>query len=581
VPNALHPPAGLSGIVSSKYKAYCNKVVELRRRKAQLQLVQTQKERSELRSLERTLVPQGAGTFESTLEGELVRQSRTTSLWWGCYARLDARRQVLLFTDSKSDRITRSITSHAWAVALSKYALVHELQDSYAQRPAAFEIVPKRPELPVITLASDGSMTTRRWVCALQQAIDDAGADEESQQTGEENGALLPPGRPGQEQPLSGSAGGGSRTQADGFGAGGGGGLADVLSVVPTALLPFAHKLEHAIEYASQRVDVLASQKLDEMDRQFGCTMGEQAALVETALAQLERDRLALSEVVVSALDQYEREAADKLNSQLLAVAQAQLHYHTSAAAQMAQLCAALEAKAPPPASAASHVPIPSVNAPGVEAPSARPPVVAIASLVHDPEPHDQPEQAQQEQQPLPPPPVLLKRESSKDLVVVLHGHAPPVPPMSPAAVAAATAVPPPPPIRRGSSKDLVVVQEGSAPPLLSPGESSPTPIGLSRSTCSSPRKDSLDSPRRLAAVPENLAPSGATFRSSNLARPPAVPADRLNFFEDEKDLPAGAFDGAVAPPTTSDGLGGITRPRTADGGYDSDDEDGTHEIIE
>lgn len=563
------PPAGLSGIVSSKYKAYCNKVVELRRRKAQLQLVQTQKERSDLRSLERTLVPRAANTFESTLEGELVRQSRTTNLWWDCYARLDPRRQILLFTDSKADRITRSITSHARAVALSKYALVHELQDSYAQRPAAFEIVPKRPELPVITLASDGSMTTRRWVCALQQAIDDAGADEETEQPGEEAGALSPPGRPtrGQEQQLSGLAADGSGAQADRSGAGGGGGLADVLSVVPTALLPFAHRLEHLIEYSSQRVDVLASQKVDEMDRQFGCTMGEQAARVETALAQLSRDRQALSEVVISALDQYEREAAEKLNTQLLAVAQAQLHFHTSAAAQMAQLCAALKAKAPAPAVATPRVPSSSVAGP-----SASPPVVAIASLVHDPEPHAQPEQ-----EPLPPPPVLMKRESSRDLVVVHQGHAPPVPRMSPAAMAAVTAELPAPPLRRGSSVDLVLVQEDSSPPLLSSSESGPTPTRFR----SSAGDLSQDSPRRLAAVPEDRAPSSVPCTSPVLARPPAAPATAPNFFEDDEDLPVGSVGSTLVPPSISDGLGGTARSGAAIGGCDFDDEEGTHEIIE
>jgi hypothetical protein len=599
-PHALpFPPAGLSGIVSSKYKSYCNKIVELRRRKAQLQLIQTQKELSDLRALERTLVPPAAGTFESTLEGELVRQSRTTHLWWDCYARLDPRRQVLLFTDSKTDRITRSITSHARAVALSQYALVHELQDSYAQRPAAFEIVPKRPELPVITLASDGSMTTRRWVCALQQAIDDAGGDDESEQSGEDAGALSPPGRSTrgreQEQQGSGSAAGGSGAQADG--SSGGGGFAEVLSVVPTALLPFAHKLEHWIENTSQRVDVLASQKLDEMDRQFGSTMAEQAARVETALAQLNRDRQALSEVVISALDQYERDAAEKLNSQLLAVAQAQLDYHTSAAAQMAQLCAALQATAPPPATATSHAHQSSVGGPsaspsGAVGPSSypsnmsgpaasSPPVVAFASLVHEPEPHNpEPHQPLAQTQELPPPPVLLKRESSQNLVVVHEGHAPPIPPLSSAAAAVVSAAAPPPPIRRGSSNDLVITHEGSAPPLPSLSLSSATDIAFS------PTSSSVDSPpyspSRLAAVPEDVPSTSLNSTSPSLARPLA-PAAAANFFDDGDDLPDASFAGTHAPPSTSDGLGGMAASKSgaATGGYESDDEDATQEIIE
>ena len=39
-------------------------------------------------------------------------------------------------------------------------------------RAAAFELVPLVPELPIITLAADGTMASRRWVCALQQAIE-------------------------------------------------------------------------------------------------------------------------------------------------------------------------------------------------------------------------------------------------------------------------------------------------------------------------------------------------------------------------------------------------------------------------
>ena len=159
---------GLSLVVSNKYKAYCNKTVELRRRRAQLQLMVTQKERADLRSLERSLVPpasRAGEAFETEMEGpvrpmfsfslslslsstflpppspspspppspslplplslspspslpphprvshgrprprrpapQLFRLSSTTGVWWPCYARLDAKRQILLFTSSK------------------------------------------------------------------------------------------------------------------------------------------------------------------------------------------------------------------------------------------------------------------------------------------------------------------------------------------------------------------------------------------------------------------------------------------------------------------------------------------------
>lgn len=40
------------------------------------------------------------------------------------------------------------------------------------KRAAAFELVPLLPELPVVMLASDGTLCTRKWVYALQEAID-------------------------------------------------------------------------------------------------------------------------------------------------------------------------------------------------------------------------------------------------------------------------------------------------------------------------------------------------------------------------------------------------------------------------
>ena len=165
---------GLALVVTNKYKAFCNKTVELRRRKAQLQLLIRQKERSTLRTLERSLIPEAAGAFSCSLEGPLARLSSTTRIWWDCYARLDSRRKVLLFTSSKDD----PPASATRAVALSKYVLAHELQETFAGHAAAFELVPLQPELPAVVLAADGSMMARKWVFALQQALDSEDGEE-------------------------------------------------------------------------------------------------------------------------------------------------------------------------------------------------------------------------------------------------------------------------------------------------------------------------------------------------------------------------------------------------------------------
>lgn len=83
------------------------------------QLMVKQRERSDLRSLERSLIPPAGGAqaaFTVDLEGPLFRQSPTTKLWWACHARLDAKRKVLLFTNRQSDPASAAIK----AVALCK-----------------------------------------------------------------------------------------------------------------------------------------------------------------------------------------------------------------------------------------------------------------------------------------------------------------------------------------------------------------------------------------------------------------------------------------------------------------------------
>ena len=118
----LNPLQGEAAVVQEKYASYCNAVIESRRQRSQLQVVQRQKERAELRSLERTLIPsaaqaaQGDKAFSTDMEGYLAARSATTLLWWSGYARLDAQRKVLLLLSKQADPPSAA----SRAVALSK-----------------------------------------------------------------------------------------------------------------------------------------------------------------------------------------------------------------------------------------------------------------------------------------------------------------------------------------------------------------------------------------------------------------------------------------------------------------------------
>ena len=197
----LNPLQGAAAVVQEKYASYCSTVIESRRQKSHLQVLLRQKERAELRSLERTLIPsaskgaQGDNAFATDMEGNLAARSPTTLLWWSGYARLDTQRKVLLLLSKQADPPSAA----SRAVALSKYTLAHELPEHFAKRAAAFELVPHDPELPVVVLASDGSMASRRWVAALQEAIDYLPEDEEPPQ-GDESHASPGVGTPPQPQ---------------------------------------------------------------------------------------------------------------------------------------------------------------------------------------------------------------------------------------------------------------------------------------------------------------------------------------------------------------------------------------------
>jgi len=239
---------GLSLVVANKYKLYCNKVIEIRRRKAQLQLLVKQKERADLRSLERTLIPTAAGAFDVDTEGTLWKCSSTTKLWWSCYARLDSKRKVLLLSKSQADTPTAATK----AVALSKYVLCHELPEHYVKRAAAFELVPVDRDLPVIVLAADGTMASRKWVCALQESIDFITDEEEeaaaaaAPPAGEASAADggAGPSTPQPPQPKAVAPGSETRERSTG----------SLEKLMPAPLKPLGVQIDRLVDFSSAKV---------------------------------------------------------------------------------------------------------------------------------------------------------------------------------------------------------------------------------------------------------------------------------------------------------------------------------------
>jgi len=331
---------GRALIVANKYKSYCNKTLELRRRKAQLQLMLRHMECSKLRSLERAKIPATPAEFTTAMEGPLSFRSTTTRLWYDCYARLDSRRKVLLLLNRPTDPPSAATK----AFALEKYVLAHEVPEAYVQRAAAFEIMPLQTELPLITLAANGSMASRKWVCALQQAMDAV------EPAGQKAGEVPDPATALSPLPMP-------RASAEE-------GDSSLTSTLST-LKPLTDKLEQFMDFSYT--------KIDELDKRFSLTLAEQASRVEAHVAQLARDRELLGQVVVSALDEFKSELQAVMASSLLEVAQAQLDYHQSAAAQMIHVCAALRSQAAAIPSSSRQAPSSSRQAPPLATPTAVP----------------------------------------------------------------------------------------------------------------------------------------------------------------------------------------------------------------
>ena len=325
---------GLALVVSNKYKAYTNKAVEMRRRKAQLQLLIRQKERSDLRSIERSLIPVGAGGFQADLEGTLMKQSTMTPFWWSCYARLDRSRRVLLF-NSRAGEPPSAATK---AVALSKYMLCHEVPEHYARRAAAFELVPLHPDLPIISLAGNGSLETRKWVCALQEAIDTPADDEAPSPAPAAVEAAVEAATPADPSaapsdgtsPATGRAGSGSAS--------------------PSRELADSSPLKQVAVKFGEMVD-FSSAKLDELDKQFSGTLAEQGSRYEIQIRQLNDEKQVVGESVAAAIDEFSAAMSWQMTDELLKISEAELEYHSGMAAHLQQLVTTLKARqaaAPP-----------------------------------------------------------------------------------------------------------------------------------------------------------------------------------------------------------------------------------------
>ena len=198
--------------------------------------------------LERTLIPTAAGAFDVDTEGTLWKCSSTTKLWWSCYARLDSKRKVLLLSKSQADTPTAATK----AVALSKYVLCRELPEHYVKRAAAFELVPVDRDLPVIVLAADGTMASRKWVCALQESIDFITDDEEeaaaaaAPPAGEASAADggAGPSTPQPPQPKAVAPGSETRERSTG----------SLEKLMPAPLKPLGVQIDRLVDFSSAKV---------------------------------------------------------------------------------------------------------------------------------------------------------------------------------------------------------------------------------------------------------------------------------------------------------------------------------------
>ena len=489
---------GLALVVANKYKVYCNKTQEARRRKSQLQLLSKQKQRSDLRQLERTLIPASpaaSASFTADLEGPLKQQSSRTGLWWSVHARLDIKRKCLLFTAKSTDPSSAA----QQAVALSRYVLCHELPEHHARRAAAFELVPQTPELPIVTLCADGSMLSRKWVCELQRSIDLIDEDDYDGEGGGEGGGKG--GECGGEgdvpaspAPTAAAAEGittppmpqppAPPTESPG---------------VPSALKPLAKGLEQMGE--------LTSAKLDELDKRLSGTLAEQSQRTEVQLSALSDERRAAADGFTSALDDFNAAMASQMGVELLRISQAELEYHQGMVAHLQQLVGSLQAQRPRdaaglPADYLRKPPSPTF------APPERAPFEATSASDLSPAPPSPSvsrrcRRPSRRRQPPPQQPAAATIEASLAPVEVAEEAAPAAPPPPPP-TAPPAAAPAPPPRRRRQCSSLRTAR-ARAPASSCRGRARRSPRRRMTARSSRPRSGRAEGrsrrrrPRRLA----------------------------------------------------------------------------------
>ena len=282
---------------------------------------------------------------------------------WSCYARLDSKRKVLLLSKSQADTPTAATK----AVALSKYVLCHELPEHYVKRAAAFELVPVDRDLPVIVLAADGTMASRKWVCALQESIDFITDDEE-----EAAAAAAPPAGRGERRrrrrrPVDaaaaaaegGSSAGETRERSTG----------SLEKLTPAPLKPLGVQIDRLVDFSSAKVRATATSysgatlarhlrarrpphpppPAGGRARPEGVLLlADHSHRTEVQLSQLNDEKSLLAEVAAAAFDEFDVTMSAQLRVELLKLAESQLEYHQSMASQMQHVCAELRTVQPP-----------------------------------------------------------------------------------------------------------------------------------------------------------------------------------------------------------------------------------------
>ena len=198
--------------------------------------------------------------------------------------------------------------------------------------------MPKQPELPVVTLSADGTMASRRWICALQQAIDRCSEAEEAERVAAEAAAAA-----------AATAAAASATAT----ATGDPDAADPNAAVLSTPPPMPSRrevqantdgtLQTVVSKLGEFVE-FGSSKIDELDRSYSGKLAEQSHRTEMQLATLAQEKSCAAADVVVALDEFTGAMDSQMAEELLRISAAELEYHQGMAAHLTQLVASLRA---------------------------------------------------------------------------------------------------------------------------------------------------------------------------------------------------------------------------------------------